>query len=67
MSGRVLQNLRARHCALQQFVMARDVVGQPGPQKEKGPFGDERPKSREETPKEGCEAQASSNFTIIKL
>ena len=24
------------------------------PRKEKGPFGFERPKSREETPKEGC-------------
>jgi hypothetical protein len=33
----------------------------------KGPFETNGPKSREETPKEGCDARASSGVTIHKL
>jgi hypothetical protein len=35
--------------------------------KEKGPFATERPKSREETPKEGCEARAKLTYRTAKI
>jgi hypothetical protein len=34
--------------------------------KEKGPLDTERPKSREETPKEGCEARARLTYRTAK-